>query len=116
MGSPTAFHLTGGQGHDLCGADALLGGIKAKILLADRAYDAEKGVLSRGKEKESQGIIPSQRRRKVQGPYNKSLYKSRHLIENFWGKHKQYRAIATRYDKLGINFLGAIHLAATFLA
>ena len=114
MGRPTAFHLTGGQAHDLWGADALLGGIKAKILLADRAYDGEKRVLSRLKEKDCQGVIPSQSRRKVQRTYNKSLYKSRHLIENLWGKLKQYRARARRYDKLAINFLGAIHLAATF--
>ena len=114
LGRPTAFHLTGGHAHDLSGADALLDGIKAKMLLADRAYDAQKRVLSRLKEKDCQGVIPGQRTRKVQGPYNKSLYKARHLIANFWAKHKQYRAIATRYDKLGINFLGAIHLAAAF--
>ena len=86
-----------------------------KILLADRAYDAEKRVLSRLKAKDCQGFIPHQSRRKVQRTYNKSLYKVRHLIENFWAKLKQYRAIAPRYDKLAINFLGAIHLAAVFL-
>jgi transposase len=40
------------------------------------------------------------------------LYKARHLIENFFAKLKQYRGIATRYDKLAVNFLGAIYLAA----
>ena len=114
LGRPTAFHLTGGQVHDLSGADALLGGIQAKILLADKAYDAEKRVLSRLKEKDFQGVIPCRNTRKVQRPYNKSLYKSRHLIENFWAKLKQYRAIATRYDKLAINFLGSIHLVGAF--
>ena len=46
LGRPTAFHLSGGQVHDLCGAAALLGGIQAKILLADKAYDAEKTGFS----------------------------------------------------------------------
>ena len=68
MGRPSEFHLTGGQGQDLSGGDALLGGIKAKMLLTDRGYDAEKGVLSRLKEKDCQGVIPGQRTRKVQGP------------------------------------------------
>jgi len=44
--------------------------------------------------------------------YDKELYKARHLIENFFAKLKQYRAIATRYDKRAVHFLGAIHLAA----
>jgi transposase len=43
---------------------------------------------------------------------NGVLYKARHLIENFFARLKQYRAIATRYDKRGRNFLGAIYLAA----
>ena len=41
-----------------------------------------------------------------------ALYQARHLIENFFAKLKQYRAIATRYDKRAVNFLAAIHLAA----
>ena len=98
LGRPTAFHLSGGQVHDLSGADALLGGIQAKILLADKAYDAEKRVLSGLKAKNCQGVIPCRNTHKVQRPYNKSLDKSRHLIENFWGKLKQYRAIATPYE------------------
>ena len=45
-------------------------------------------------------------------PSDKDLYKARHLIENFFAKLKQYRAIATRYDKRAVYFLSAIHLAA----
>jgi transposase len=47
--------------------------------------------------------------------YDKDLYKARHLIENFFATLKQYRAIATRYDKRAKNFLGAIYLAATVI-
>ena len=45
--------------------------------------------------------------------YDKDIYKERHLIENFFAKLKQYRAIATRYDKTARNFLAAVQLAAT---
>lgn len=47
--------------------------------------------------------------------YDKYLYQARHVIENFFAKLKQYRAIATRYDKTAINFLGSIHLAASII-
>jgi transposase len=57
-------------------------------------------------------VIPPRMNRKDPRPYDKDLYKARHLIENFFARLKQYRAIATRYDKRAIHFLGAIHLAA----
>jgi transposase len=44
--------------------------------------------------------------------FDQELYKARHLIENFFCKIKQFRAIATRYDKTARNFLAAVHLAA----
>jgi transposase len=60
-------------------------------------------------------VIPPKRNRKQQREYDKELYKARHLIENFFAKLKQYRAIATRYDKREANFLGAIYLAASVM-
>jgi transposase len=60
-------------------------------------------------------VIPPRRHRKVARSYDKDLYKARHLIENFYCKLKQYRAIATRYDKTARNFLAGIHLAAAVI-
>lgn len=57
-------------------------------------------------------VIPPKNSRKHPRTYDRHLYKARHLIENFFARLKQYRAIATRYDKTALNFLGAIHLAA----
>jgi Transposase DDE domain len=57
-------------------------------------------------------VIPPRSNRKTQHTYDKAAYKARHLIENFYCKLKQFRAIATRYDKTARNFLAAIHLAA----
>ncbi|WP_210606194.1 transposase [Comamonas kerstersii] len=57
-------------------------------------------------------VIPRRRCCKEQRPYDKHLYKAPHLIENFFARLKQYRCIATRYDKTADAFLGGIHLAA----
>ena len=115
LGNPVGFKLTPGQTHDLEGADALLPDMTADTLLADKAFDADKRVieplLARGKSV----VIPPRRHRTTQRDFDKDAYKARHLIENFFCKLKQYRAIATRYDKTARNFLAAIHLAAAII-
>ncbi len=60
-------------------------------------------------------VIPPKNNRKVQRTFDRELYKARHLMETFFCKLKQYRAIATRYDKTARNFLAAIHLAAAII-
>lgn len=115
MGNPTGFHLTPGQAHDLEGADALLECLEADALLADKAYDADERVLDKLRARNILPIIPPKSNRKIQRDYDTERYKDRHLIENFFAKLKQYRAIATRYDKTAHNFLGAIYLAATVI-
>lgn len=60
-------------------------------------------------------VIPSKRNRTTKRDYDKHLYKARHLIENFFCRLKQFRAIATRYDKTARNFLAAIYLAASLI-
>lgn len=115
MGNPTGFHLTAGQDHDLEGADILLENIRAAALLADKAYDADDRVLLRLKAMHCEAVIPQKSHRKNVREYDKFLYQARHLIENFFAKLKQYRAIATRYDKKARNFLGAIYLAAAIV-
>lgn len=117
MGNPTSFHLTPGQAHDLHGADALLPDLLENIqaFLADKAYDAQERVLDLLEQAKVEGIIPSKSNRTKQREYDEEMYKWRHLIENFFAKLKQYRAIATRYDKRACAFLGGIHLAAAVI-
>ena len=117
LGKPTGFHLTPGQAHDLAGADALLPAIVANIqsLLADKAYDAQKRVLSVLENAGVTAVIPPKANRKEQREYDKDMYNLRHLIENFFAKLKQFRGIATRYDKRASTFLGAVHLAAVLI-
>jgi transposase len=113
LGNPTAFHLTGGEVSELAGADALLPAIAAPLVIADKGYDAESRVLAPLRAAGKAAVIPPRRNRKTQRAYYRDLYAARHLIENFFCKLKQYRAIATRYDKTKRNFLAGVHLAAT---
>ncbi len=113
LGNPTGFHLTGGQASDLAGADALLPQVAAGALIADRSYDAEARVLAPLRAAQTAVVIPPRRNRKEQRAYDRDLYQARHLIENFFCKLKQFRAIATRYDKTKRNFLAAVYAAAT---
>ncbi len=115
LGNPIGFCLTPGQACDLDGADVLLLELSTDTLIADKAYDADERVLQRLERQGKTGVIPPKRNRTSPREYDKHLYKARHLIENFFAQLKQYRAIATRYDKLAQNFLGAIYLAATVI-
>ena len=115
LGNPTGFFLTAGQAHDLQGADVLIADIEAEALLADKAYDADERVRAVLTARDIEPVIPSKSSRNDPIDYDKHLYKARHLIENFFAKLKQYRAIATRYDKTACNFLSAVHLAAVVI-
>jgi transposase len=115
LGNPISFHLTGGQKHDLVGADQLLPTMEADALIADKAYDANKRVIEPLEAAGKTTVIPSKANRRQPRNHDRHLYKARHLIENFFARLKQFRAIATRYDKTARNFLGAIQLAAAVI-
>ena len=113
--NPTSFHLTEGQAHDLDGADVLLPLVHADTVLGDRGYDADARVLEPLEAAGKRAVIPPKKNRKEQRWYDKALYKARHAIENFFAKLKQFRAIATRYNKTARNFLAAIHLVSSII-
>jgi transposase len=115
VGNPLGFHLSPGQCSDLEGADALLPQLQAPILIADKGYDADERVIARLLTRGKQAVIPPRRNRKRLRVYDCAWYKARHLIENFFAKLKQFRCIATRYDKTARNFLAAIHLTASLI-
>lgn len=112
LGNPIGFFLTGGQAHDLVGADHLLPSMQAQTLIADKAFDADIRVIEPLAAAGKTAVIPPKTTRRAPRSVDRHLYKARHLIENFFAKLKQFRAIATRYDKTARNFLAAIHLAA----
>lgn len=112
LGNPTGFTLTPGQACDLDGADILLPQIQADIVIADKGFDADERVIEPLEKAGKSTVIPPKANRKHKRDYDKELYKARHLIENFFAKLKQFRAIATRYDKRAVNFLAGIYLAS----
>jgi transposase len=112
LGYPTGFLLTPGQACDLDGADILLPALAAPSVMADKGYDADERVLQPWAQAGKTAVIPPKANRKDQRAYDRERYKARHRMENFFCQLKQFRAIATRYDKTARNFLAAIHLAA----
>jgi len=114
-GRPLSFFITAGQVSDYIGAAALLDDLpKAKWMLADRGYDADwfRDAL------EKKGIkpcIPGRKSWNKAAKYGKRRYKRRNRIEIMFGRLKDWRCVATRYDRCPIAYFSAIALAATVL-
>jgi transposase len=87
--------------------------MQAEMLIGDKAFDADARVLEPLAAAGKTAVIPPRANRRASREFDRDLYKARHLIENFFAKLKQFRAIATRYDKTARNFLAAVHFAAT---
>ncbi|PYE93622.1 IS4 family transposase [Rhizobium sp. PP-F2F-G38] len=84
------------------------------FLIADRRYDSiwfPQALVTKGIEP----CIPSSRSRKIPYPYDKALYRQRHKVENLFAKLKDWRRIATRYDRCAHTFFSAICIAATVI-
>ncbi|MDP6259705.1 MAG: IS5 family transposase [Rhodospirillales bacterium] len=112
MGRPVILLLSEGQMSDYKGARLIVDALpSAKHLLADRGYDADwfRDAL---KDKGIKPCIPPKKNRKIQIEYDKTLYKQRHKVENMFGKLKDWRRIATRYDRCAHTFFSAICIAA----
>lgn len=111
-GKPVLLLLSPGQMSDYKGAAQFLRVLpRAKELLADRGYDANwfrNGLL----EKSITPCIPPRKARKTSIKYDKDLYKQRHKIENMFGRLKDWRRIAMRYDRCAHTFFSAICIAA----
>ena len=112
IGRPVAFIITPGNTHDLAGARALLAMVRApRRLLADRAYDA-KSLRDELAQRRIKAVIPPNPTRKHPHRYDKRAYKGRNVIERMFCRLKDFRRIATRYDKRADIFLSTVHLAA----
>ena len=111
-GRPLTFFLSPGQMSDARGALALLSDLPpAKMLLADKGYDADwfREALA---DRCIAACIPARRGRKNPASHDRTLYRQRHRIENLFARLKDWRRIATRYDRCGELFLSASCIAA----
>lgn len=114
LGTLARFHLTGGQAGDSPQALPLLGDLQPDSLSADKAYDTD-AILDYLADKGIEAVIPPRKHRIVQRSFDQHKYKNRSLIERFFCRIKQFRRIATRYDKLAERFSSFVALAAAVI-
>ena len=107
--------LSEGQMSDYKGAAMMIDDLPAaQAMLGDRGYDADRfrdALAKRGID----ACIPSRINRKIPIPYDQTLYRQSHKIENMFGRLKDWRRIHTRYDRSAHTFMSAIAIAATII-
>lgn len=114
-GRVAAFIPGPGNGADISSAPDLLDLLPAPArLLADKGYDAN-SLRKRLAASNTEAVIPSTKSRKRPIPYDAEAHVARNLIERSFGRLKDWRRIATRYDKLAVNFASAVAIAAVIL-
>jgi transposase len=114
LGHLVRFILLPGQRHDSIGVEPLITGLDFNALLGDKAFD-NNWLRANLDKRGAAAVIPSKADRAGPIPYDREMYKWRHLIENFFCKLKAFRRIATRYEKTDACFAGLINLVAAFL-
>jgi transposase len=114
LGCPVRFILTAGQKGDAPQAAALIEGAPAEFIIADTAYDADH-IRTAAAAKGAQAVIPNNPSRSLKYPLDEYLYAQRHLVECCFSKLKQFRRVATRYEKTARNYLAIVTIAATVL-
>lgn len=111
---PLRFILTAGASHDVRQAPALIKRYAFECVIADTAYDSDPlraEILAQG----GVAVIRPRNNRVQQRPYDRSLYKLRNVIERFFHRLKQFRRVATRYDKYASRYLGFVYFAAILI-
>ena len=111
---PLRFTLTAGPRHDVTQAPALITGYTCQYVIADAAYDSDalrETIVAQG----AVAVIRPRKNRVEDRPYDKEIYKRRNVIERFFHRLKQYRRVATRYDKYANRYLGFVYFAAILI-
>jgi len=115
LGRPRVLRITPGNMHDVIMAPELVSAAgPIERLIADKAYDTNR-LRSLLDEANIEAVIPSVARRKPLIPYDREAYRQRNLIERMFARLKDFRRVATRYDKLARNFLAGALMAAILI-
>ena len=115
LGNLVRFVLLPGQRFDTIGVPPLLEGIEFGALIADTAFDSN-AIITDLDARGAKAVISQHSRRTSPRPIDEEMYKWRHLIENFFGKLKEFKRIAMRADKTDQSFAAMIHIAAAVIA
>ncbi len=111
-GRPVSLRLTAGQVADCAEADALTDRLgEGAILLADKGYDSD-AIRAKAAQRKAWANIPPKANRKGSFSFSSWVYRRRNLVERFFNRIKQFRGVATRYDKRPENYLAAVKLVA----
>jgi transposase len=114
LGCPVRFALTAGHRGDAPQAEPLIEGLDADVVMADTAYDSDR-LRQKIAEKGAIAVIPNNPSRARKYPLDKHLYAQRHLVECCFSRLKQFRRVATRFEKTARNYLAIVTLAAIIL-
>jgi transposase len=115
LGNLARFVLLPGQRHDSIGIEPLITGVAFEALIADKAFD-NNALRAELNERGALAVIPCKADRRAVIPHDEQMYKWRHLVENCFQRFKEFRRIATRYDKTDSSFAATIYLAAALQA
>lgn len=117
LGNPVRLHLTAGQESDIGQAVLLVEGLSFDRIIADRGYAAQEFYDWVVAQQMEPVIPPHQRAKgeKAERPYDKWLYRERHLVECFINKIKHYRRVFSRFDKLASRYLGFLHFVSSLI-
>lgn len=114
MGQLIGFALTGGEIADITEAQALLCGLEPDEVVADKGYDSDQ-LVQFIRDAGAKAVIPPRRNRLHKRRWDRQIYKDRNIIERFFCRLKQFRRIATRYDKLAERYASIVTLGASFV-
>lgn len=106
--------MTAGQCNDITQASELIQGYSYQYVIGDKAYDAD-AFIAEITSQDAIAVIPPRKNRKQTRTYDKELYKLRNIIERFFHRLKQFRRVATRYDKLAVRYLGFVYFTSILI-
>jgi len=114
LGNPLRWILTGGEVADITQAPTLIEGLRAQTVVGDKGYDAD-ALVAQINAAGAAAVIPPRSNRREQRAYDRHVYKDRNLVERFFNRLKQFRRIATRYEKLANNFISLLNMVCAYI-
>ena len=114
LGNPLRLILTEGQTHDMAQAKALIEGLECERVIADKGYDSDAFVATI-REAAAEAVIPSRSNRRTPRPLDSHLYRERNQVERLFGRLKECRRVATRYEKTARNYMAFCQLASVMV-
>lgn len=114
LGNPLRLILTGGHVADITQGPALIEALRTDAVIADKGYDSDAFVETIAKAG-AQAVIPPRRNRRAPRDFDRERYKARNLVERFFNRLKQFRRLATRYDKLAHRFNAFLLVACAYI-